>query len=83
MIRRPPRSTQPTTLFPYTTLFRSVYLAGGIAAKLLPIIPASPFLVAFNAKAEHADLVRRIPIAVVTDPALGLRGAACLVKPYA
>src|SRR6059036_2982127 len=23
MIRRPPRSTQPTTLFPYTTLFRS------------------------------------------------------------
>jgi ubiquinol-cytochrome c reductase cytochrome b subunit len=25
MIRRPPRSTQPTTLFPYTTLFRSGY----------------------------------------------------------
>jgi hypothetical protein len=25
MIRRPPRSTQPTTLFPYTTLFRSVF----------------------------------------------------------
>jgi peptidylprolyl isomerase len=29
MIRRPPRSTQPTTLFPYTTLFRS---AAGPAA---------------------------------------------------
>jgi hypothetical protein len=27
MIRRPPRSTQPTTLFPYTTLFRSAALA--------------------------------------------------------
>jgi elongation factor G len=27
MIRRPPRSTQPTTLFPYTTLFRSGLLA--------------------------------------------------------
>jgi hypothetical protein len=27
MIRRPPRSTQPTTLFPYTTLFRSARLA--------------------------------------------------------
>jgi tripartite-type tricarboxylate transporter receptor subunit TctC len=26
MIRRPPRSTQPTTLFPYTTLFRSIDL---------------------------------------------------------
>src|SRR3546814_21128143 len=26
MIRRPPRSTRPDTLFPYTTLFRSWYL---------------------------------------------------------
>jgi CBS domain-containing protein len=28
MIRRPPRSTQPTTLFPYTTLFRSALEKG-------------------------------------------------------
>jgi glucokinase len=55
-----------------------VHLAGGIAAKLLSILPASPFLAAFNAKAEHADLVRRMPVAVVTDPLLGLRGAASL-----
>src|SRR5213075_3592954 len=27
MIRRPPRSTQQGTLFPYTTLFRSLYWA--------------------------------------------------------
>src|SRR3546814_4825908 len=27
MIRRPPRSTRTDTLFPYTTLFRSVHLA--------------------------------------------------------
>src|SRR3546814_3289673 len=27
MIRRPPRSTRTDTLFPYTTLFRSVVLA--------------------------------------------------------
>src|SRR5881409_4253525 len=39
MIRRPPRSTREATLFPYTTLFRSVGLpiyacgaAGGVAA---------------------------------------------------
>src|SRR3546814_14225514 len=25
MVRRPPRSTRPDTLFPYTTLFRSFY----------------------------------------------------------
>src|SRR3546814_4211535 len=28
MIRRPPRSTRTDTLFPYTTLFRSVAVAG-------------------------------------------------------
>src|SRR6059036_4337866 len=32
MIRRPPRSTQPTTLFPYTTLFRSVADAARLQA---------------------------------------------------
>src|SRR3546814_1292198 len=32
MIRRPPRSTRTDTLFPYTTLFRSLLIvAGGIA----------------------------------------------------
>src|SRR3546814_4271053 len=30
MIRRPPRSTRTDTLFPYTTLFRSVASAGAI-----------------------------------------------------
>src|SRR3546814_13570412 len=30
MIRRPPRSTRTDTLFPYTTLFRSVLLAGKV-----------------------------------------------------
>jgi glucokinase len=59
-----------------------VYLAGGIAARLLPILAASPFLPAFGAKAEHAGLVRKMPVAVVTDPSLGLRGAACLAYPY-
>jgi len=55
-----------------------VFLAGGIAAKLLPMLPGSPFLQAFNAKAEHAGLVLRMPVTVVTDPSLGLRGAALL-----
>lgn len=55
-----------------------VYLAGGIAARLLPLLPTSPFLDAFNAKAEHAELAQRMPVAVATDDVLGLRGAACL-----
>src|SRR3546814_4544636 len=34
MIRRPPRSTRTDTLFPYTTLFRSI--AGTIATMTVP-----------------------------------------------
>src|SRR3546814_2478980 len=30
MIRRPPRSTRTDTLFPYTTLFRSLFLASDV-----------------------------------------------------
>src|SRR3546814_20055758 len=46
MIRRPPRSTRPDTLFPYTTLFRSpgaVLITEGRGAKRLPD-PVRPLL---------------------------------------
>lgn len=59
-----------------------VYLAGGIAAKILPLMRSGPFLAAFNAKAEHAALVERMAVHVATDPQLGLRGAAQLVMQY-
>jgi predicted MFS family arabinose efflux permease len=36
MIRRPPRSTQPTTLFPYTTLFRSLNI--GLQQTAAPLV---------------------------------------------
>src|SRR3546814_12726720 len=36
MIRRPPRSTRTDTLFPYTTLFRSLG-GGGIGGRLLVV----------------------------------------------
>src|SRR3546814_2881035 len=35
MLRRPPRSTRTDTLFPYTTLFRSLPLSKTMQAKLL------------------------------------------------
>src|SRR3546814_9523920 len=35
MIRRPPRSTRTDTLFPYTTLFRSVWLGSGLGMFVL------------------------------------------------
>ncbi|HQW20216.1 MAG TPA: glucokinase [Rhodocyclaceae bacterium] len=55
-----------------------VYIAGGIAARILPLLRSGPFLNAFNTKAEHRELAMRMPLRVVTDPLLGLRGAALL-----
>lgn len=51
-----------------------VYLAGGIAAKLLPHIDAAPFIDAFLAKREHRELVKQMPIRLLTVEDLGLRG---------
>jgi len=53
-----------------------VVLAGGVTQKLLPLLADSPFLGAFNAKHEHAGLVAGMPVSVVADPDIGLRGAA-------
>lgn len=55
-----------------------VYIAGGIAARILPLLRSGPFLNAFNAKVEHRELALRMPLRVITDPLLGLRGAASL-----
>lgn len=53
-----------------------VYLAGGVTQRLLPLMQESGFLAAFNAKAEHAGLVARMPVHALADPDIGLRGAA-------
>lgn len=55
-----------------------VYLAGGIAAKLLPGIDAEPFIDAFLAKREHRLLAQEIPVRLVTDESLGLKGTLAL-----
>src|SRR3546814_8208608 len=39
MIRRPPRSTRTDTLFPYTTLFRSVFLKKGRGISVPGVLP--------------------------------------------
>jgi glucokinase len=55
-----------------------LYLAGGVTQRLLPLLERSPFLAAFNAKAEHAALVAQMPLHVLRDEAIGLTGAAVL-----
>src|SRR3546814_15249493 len=56
MIRRPPRSTRTDTLFPYTTLFRSLNGAG--ASWRVSALAAAPKGNA-TAAARHADSSRR------------------------
>jgi glucokinase len=55
-----------------------VYIAGGIARKILARLAAGGFTAAFNAKGEHARLNLRIPVHVVTTERLGLLGAALI-----
>src|SRR3546814_9409814 len=43
MLRRPPRSTRPDTLFPYTTLFGSVHRRKGPLGRLPPQAPGRRF----------------------------------------
>ncbi|HSG24381.1 MAG TPA: glucokinase, partial [Azonexus sp.] len=55
-----------------------VYLAGGMAAKLLPQIDSTPLIAAFLNKREHAPLVKNMPIYRLTAEDLGLRGSLAL-----
>jgi glucokinase len=57
-----------------------VYLAGGIAARVLPRLRASPFLEAFRDKGRMRPLVESMALRVVTEPALGLLGAAACAE---
>lgn len=53
-----------------------VYVAGGIAPKILPALRAGEFIEAFRDKGRMAALLERIPVHLVTDEKAGLQGAA-------
>ncbi len=55
-----------------------VFLAGGIAAKILPLMQSGLFAKTFKDKAGHSALAARMPVHVVTDTELGLKGAALI-----
>lgn len=59
-------------LLPYGGL----YVAGGIAAKILPLIKEGQFLRAFGQKGRVSPLLERVPVQVVLNPQVGLIGAA-------
>lgn len=53
-----------------------VYLAGGIAPKILPILEQEDFLAGFRDKGRFSAWMQRVPVYVVLDEDVGLKGAA-------
>lgn len=53
-----------------------VYVAGGIAPKILKRLAAGGFVAAFNDKAGFSEHARRMPVHVVVNERAGLLGAA-------
>jgi len=53
-----------------------IFLAGGIAPKLLPVLQSGVFLDGFNAKGRYSEWMTGVPVAVILDPDIGLKGAA-------
>ena len=53
-----------------------VYVAGGIAPRILAKLADGPFLQAFRDKGRLSTLAARFPVSVITSPRAGLVGAA-------
>ena len=53
-----------------------IYLGGGIAPRILPALRWPVFMRAFLDKSPLDDLIARIPVKVILNPAAGLLGAA-------
>lgn len=52
-----------------------IYVAGGIAPKIISRLQRGGFMQAFNDKGRFASLLRTIPVRVVMNPKVGLLGA--------
>jgi glucokinase len=53
-----------------------VYLAGGIAPRIVERLKSGPFITAFRDKGRVSELLSRIPVHVIMNPSVGLLGAA-------
>ncbi|HAN75386.1 MAG TPA: glucokinase [Planktothrix sp. UBA8407] len=59
-------------LLPYSGL----YIAGGIAPKILPLLETPEFMQAFSNKGRMKPILAKVPVYVVLNPQVGLIGAA-------
>ncbi|HEV2659675.1 MAG TPA: glucokinase, partial [Ktedonobacteraceae bacterium] len=53
-----------------------IYLGGGIPPRILPFLESGSFMNAFKHKGRFADMLKDIPVHVITNPKLALLGAA-------
>ena len=57
-----------------------VYVGGGIAPHILPILQSGPFLDAFRDKGSMRPLLERMPVSVILRPDAALLGAAVYAR---
>src|SRR3546814_11100954 len=60
MVRRPPRSTRTDTLFPYTTLFRSLEGLGDQIGRLWPLARKQAFGEGRDEDHRHRELLQNV-----------------------
>lgn len=58
-----------------TLCYGGLYIAGGIAPKILPIIQKGDFIRKFKDKGRMSNLLNAIPLFLITDPDIGLKGS--------
>ena len=58
-----------------TLALGGVYIGGGLAARLLPLIDAQRFMTVF-ARGTYREMLARVPVQVITNPHTALLGAA-------
>ncbi len=56
--------------------FGGLYIAGGIAAKILPLMEEGSFLRTFTQKGRVSPILKKVPIYIILNPQVGLMGAA-------
>lgn len=57
-----------------------VYIAGGIAPKLIEQLRAPPFMAAFRRKGKMAGLMEQMPVRVVMNAEIGLLGSRVIAR---
>ncbi len=57
-----------------------VYLSGGIAQKILPVLKQGAFRAAFSDKAPHSEIMSKMPVFVMTHPLAAVIGLAAFAR---